>query len=106
VVALLMISLTVVLSLEALAQARRTAALALETRQAGALITELFLIAPDSFATLTGEREGLAYRVETTLTGADRPIEVCRRAVRVTRTATGRTYQAATLTICPVEAAA
>jgi len=40
--------------------------------------------------------------VETTTTGADRPVAVCRRAVSLENRLSRRTYQAATLEACPL----
>lgn len=102
-VAMLILSLALVLSLRALGQAREVAEVAWEVRRADSLIAHLIEAAPHSYETSTGANDGFRWTVETAITGAERPIEVCRRAVGLTNLRSGRAYAAATLETCPVE---
>lgn len=105
-VAMLVLSLTLVMSLRAIGQARDAAEVAWEVRRADALIAHLLQAAPHSFEASAGSSDGFAWTVATTMTGAERPVEVCRRAVSVQYRPSGRLYGAATLETCPVAPAA
>ena len=104
-VAMLMLALSLGLAQQALGRARDVADVALETRRAQTLLTGLIERGTPSFAVQDGESDGFRWRVETTTTGAERPIEVCRRAVSLENLRTGRAYRAATLEACPLEPA-
>jgi len=105
-VAMLILAVTLITSLGALGQARRAAAVAWEVRRADTLIAHLIEAAPHRYAASAGTSDGFAWLVETTATGADRPVAVCRRAVSLENGRSGRLYRAATLEACPVEPAA
>lgn len=105
-VAVLILSMTLVLSLRALGQAREAADVAWEVRRAQALLAHLMEAAPHRYAPSAGESDGFTWTVETAITGAERPIEVCRRAVSVHSARSGRDYAAATLETCPLEPSA
>jgi hypothetical protein len=105
-VAMLILSMALVLSLQTLGQARDAVDMAWEVRRAGALADYLLEAAPHRFAPSAGVQDQFSWRVETTLTGAERPVEVCRRAVALENQRTGRRYAAATLETCPVEPSA
>jgi len=102
-VAMLILSLTLVMSLRALGPAGDAAEMAWEVRRADSLIAHLIEAAPHRYAPSAGTSDGFAWTVETTITGAERPVEVCRRAVALENALSGRTYAAATLETCPVE---
>jgi len=101
-VAMLILSMTLVLSLSALGQARDVAEVAWETRRAQSLLSHLIESAPHRFEASAGSSDGFTWAVETTTTGADRPVAVCRRAVTLENRLSGRSYQAATLEACPL----
>jgi hypothetical protein len=103
-VALLILSTTLIMSFQALQQAGRTAQAAGEARRAQSLITFLLETSPRVLETRQGQQDGFSWRFETDATGAERPIEVCRRSVTLQSQASGRTYAAATLETCPVAA--
>lgn len=100
-VALMIISVTLIMSFQALQQADRTAKAALEARRAQTLLAYLLETTPRAFAEREGEGEGFTWRVETDATGAERPIEVCHLRAVLHSQASGRTYAAATLQTCP-----
>jgi len=102
-VAMLILSTTLVLGLTALGQARQVADAAWEARRAEALVSYLLETAPHTYASTAGNNGAFAWTVETTGTGAERPIEVCRRAVALRAVRSGRTYGAATLETCPLD---
>jgi len=100
---MLILSLTLVMSLRTLGQARDAADAAWEVRRAHSLLAHLIEAAPHRYAPSAGESDGFAWTVQTTLTGAERPIEVCRRAVALKNERSGRTFAAATLETCPLD---
>jgi hypothetical protein len=102
-VAMLILATSLVLSLAALGQARDAADVAWEVRRADALLAHLIETAPHRYAASSGETDGFSWTVETTATGAERPIEVCRRAVALENERSGRLYRGATQETCPVE---
>jgi hypothetical protein len=104
--ALLILSMALVFSLRAASQARFAADQAREVRAAQVLLAQLLETGPRSFEDAAGDADVFSWRVETRSTGADQPIAVCHRAVVLTSHRTKRTYQAATLETCPVQAAA
>jgi hypothetical protein len=101
-VAMLILALTVVLGLRTLQQARQAADVAWEYRRAQSLLAQLMETAPRRYAESAGLRDGFRWTVETTATGAERPIEVCRRAVDLKNVRSGRTYGVSTLEACPI----
>lgn len=104
-VALMILSLASILSFRAVLQADRVATFARETRVAQTLLDDLMRTAPRSFVDAGGEARGFNWTVETRRTGAERPIEVCRRRVVVVNGESGRRYWAATLETCPASEA-
>jgi hypothetical protein len=105
-VAMLILSLALVLSLRALGQAREVADVAWEIRRADSLLAYLIEAAPHRYEASGGTSDGFRWTVETAITGAERPVEVCRRAVALKNLKSGRAYAAATLETCPLEPAA
>lgn len=100
-VALLILSMTVILSSSVLRQASRAAEMAQETRSAEMLLVQVLEAGPRSFASSSGERDGFVWRLDTALTGSEQYIEVCRRAASVRNRESGRVFAAATLDTCP-----
>jgi hypothetical protein len=100
-VALLIIATTVVLSLNALGIARRAAMAANEVQRAHSLLRQLMMSAPRQFGAVDGRAAGFAWSVETSPTGAEAPVEVCRRAVRAINERSRRAYAISTLEVCP-----
>ena len=100
--ALLILSITLILSLTALQQARAAGDMAWEVRRADSLLAEAMGTAPRRLAASAGEVAGFAWTVETSPTGAEQPVALCRRTAVVESLATGRTFRAATLETCPV----
>jgi len=100
-VGLMIFSLAIILSMTALQQARRTTAAALEVRQAQTLLSALLERGPRSWDRTTGEMGGFSWQLQTTPTGSERPVVVCRRAALVISIASGRNYAAATQETCP-----
>lgn len=105
-VALLILAMSVIFSLQATGQADRVVDMAWETRRAQTLLSHLVETAPRNLEDAVGQSDGFSWRVETRVTGAERPIAVCRREVRLESAATRRRFQASTLEVCPVEAPA
>ncbi|TAJ28467.1 hypothetical protein [Bosea sp. (in: a-proteobacteria)] len=97
----MILALGLILSLQAVTQARHAAAMAWEVRRAHTLLTHLMESAPRSFDEQQGDSDGFSWRVEVQLTGAERPVEVCRRSTTLTNIRSGRNYSAATLEACP-----
>jgi hypothetical protein len=103
-VGLLIIAMGLIFSLEAGQQARAAADQALEVRHAQTLLTQLIETGPRGFDDAAGATDAFAWQIETRATGGERPIEVCHRQVTLTNVRSKRTYQAATLETCPIEA--
>lgn len=102
-VALLIFAMTMILSLRAMEQARRSADIALEVRTADGLLKDLMQESPDDLAPSQGSADGFDWTLVTEITGAERPIAVCRRAARLINQASGRKYQASSFITCPPE---
>lgn len=102
-VALMILSLAAILSFRAIETARHAATSAWEVRRAQALMSHLMDTGPRTYTPAAGERDGFRWRLETTITAADRPVEICRRTVGLVHLRTRRTYDAATLETCPPE---
>lgn len=103
-VALLILSVSLVLSLGALAQARETTDLAWELRRAEARLSHLLDAGPRRLTASAGVSGGFGWSLETQPVGAEQPIALCRRAARIVAIASGRTFEAATRETCPLEA--
>jgi hypothetical protein len=101
-VALLIVALTVILSLTVAERAGRAAQLAQDTRQADSLLRDLLVSGPRSLQMVSGVTGGYQWSIETQITGADRPIEVCRRFVQIASPAPVRRYWASTMEPCPI----
>jgi hypothetical protein len=104
IVALMIISLTLGLSYAAIQNAEASGRMADEATRADALLRDLIEGRDDALGTDAGSRDGFTWRVETQLTGSDRPIAVCRRAVAITNMRSGRAYATSTLQPCPAGA--
>ena len=100
-VAMLILALSLGLSLQAVQHAEQAADQAQEIRQADSLLNTLMTDGPAVRGPLAGVDRGFAWALDTEPTGADRPIELCRRAVQVTSQATGRMFRTASLQTCP-----
>jgi len=105
-VALLILSVTLIMSFQALQQAKRLSQATLEVRQAQTLATWLMETGPRSYEVATGSSGAFTWRLSTDATGAARPIEVCHREVTLTSSVSGRIFKAATLEVCPALGAA
>jgi len=99
--AMLILALTAILSLQALDVTRKAAERTAELRGADALIGALLADGPRRFGAVEGRDAGFGWRLEIQATGADRPIELCRRAVELRSERSGRAYGAVTLETCP-----
>jgi len=97
--------MALILSLRALQQARDTAEVAWELRRAQVLLAHLLDTAPWRYAASSGESDEFTWAVETSPIGAERPIEVCRRAASIENVRTGRAFRAVSLETCPLEGA-
>jgi hypothetical protein len=102
-VALTILGMTLSLSLVAADRATRAARLAQEIRLADALLRDVLVSGPRSLRPLSGVTSGYAWTVETQVTSAERPIEVCRRYVQLTALSSSRRYWASTFETCPAE---
>jgi len=104
--AMLVLALTTTLSLQALRVARDAADRTRELRGAEALLGALLADGPRRFGVVEGRDAGFGWRLETQATGAERPIELCRRAAELRSERSGRVYAAVTLETCPPAEAA
>lgn len=103
--ALMIFSMALVFSLQAVARARLSADQATEVAQAHQLLAWLIETGPRSFTDSSGVAQGFTWRIETRSTGAERPIAVCHRQAFVTNLLSHRAYQAETQETCPTEPA-
>jgi hypothetical protein len=101
-VALLMLSLAVIFSLRAMQQGEKAADLAHELQAANVLTEALMQDGPRRFGAATGWSRGFAWTLETQATGAERPIELCRRFLVLRSEASSRRYWAASTETCPL----
>ncbi|WP_310542642.1 hypothetical protein [Phenylobacterium sp.] len=100
-IALMLLSTAIIMSLIVMEQARRVTVLATEVRRAQSLMTMLLETPPEALEDLSGQATGFTWRLQTRPTGAERPIEICRRSVDLVSASGGRAYQAATQVTCP-----
>ena len=99
----MIISLALILSLQALQQADAAANAASELRRVNTLVGYLLEVQPRTLEPLSGGEDGFVWKLETQSIGAARPIEICRRAVTVTSEQSRRVFQLSTLETCPLE---
>lgn len=102
-VALLIFAMTIILSLEAVRQSRGIADRAREVRSADSLLKHMMQNGDVSLTPAQGAADGFDWTLATEITGADRPIAICRKVVRLANRASGRKYEAASLVVCPSE---
>ncbi len=100
-VALLIISLSTILSLQAVRSAHQAVTAANEYKRAEILLSFLLDTGPRSFTPSRGRAGGFTWTLVTQPTGLDRPIAVCRRALTVQAEQSARVYNASTREICP-----
>lgn len=100
-VALIILSLTVILSLGAFQTAARAARMAAEAEAAGALLAWLGDSEPKAFEGSAGTTPGFEWTVQTQPTASSALIDVCRRAVDLVGRRSGRHYGVVTLVTCP-----
>lgn len=106
-VALTILSTTLILALSAARQADNIAKAAWEVREAHTLVAKLIDTARiDLGQEQLGQANGFSWRVETQAIGAERPIPICRRSAVVTHNETGRKFSAAIVESCPVSSPA
>jgi Tfp pilus assembly protein PilV len=102
-VALLILSVTIVFSLEAVQTAKRAATAAEETRRATALLRYLVDSAPDAVSQQSGRANGFGWRVDVRA-GAPSGVPmavVCEQTADLVSEKTGRRFRLATAVICP-----
>ena len=102
IVALLVMSFTLLLTFSGMIVANQTTVRAQEIQSAEILIRTLMLDESSSFAPITGGTDQFRWSLETTTTPVATPVAVCHRNVQLQSTASVRTYSAASLTPCPV----
>ena len=100
-VALTIISLTVILSLSAFQQAGRAARAAAEVQAAKLLLARLADAEPKALDGSSGRTPAFDWVVQTQPTGAQALVEVCRRAVDLVSRDGRRRYALTTLVTCP-----
>lgn len=104
-VGLLIIAMGLIFSLDAGRQAHMAADQAAEFRRAQTLLAQVMETGPRSFDDAAGTSDAFSWQIETRATGGERPIEICHRQVTLINLRSKRTYKAATLETCPIEAA-
>lgn len=100
-VALIILSLTVILSLGAFQTAARAARVAAEAEAAKTLLARLVDAEPKDLAGSSGNTPVFAWAVETQPTASNALIDVCRRAANLVAWRSGRHYGAVTFVTCP-----
>lgn len=100
-VGLMIIAMVLIEGLGAARNASQAGAMALDLRRAHQLLVHLMEMSPDRLGEQSGISSGFAWRVETAVTGGERPIEICRRAAELTQQESGRRYAMASLQSCP-----
>lgn len=107
-VALSILTGTIVLALNATDAGRRAASSALETREASALLSNLAESTPVEIGTYAGRSGRLLWRVDNTLEtvlAQSRDARICRRKVSVSGQSRSRAYELTTLKPCPARTA-
>lgn len=99
--ALLILAGAVTASLLAVHRAHDVTRAAEEVRNATAVARHLLETGPATYEVSRGRAAGFDWSLETQVSGLERPIAICRRAVRVTARDTGRVFAASTRAICP-----
>jgi len=102
-VALLIVSMSIILGLQAIRSSHQVSTIAAEYKSAQILMAYLIDTGPRSYSETTGVIDGFAWSLVTQPTGLDRPIAVCRRALSMRAEHSGRAYQASTREICPAK---
>lgn len=105
-VALIILSLTVILSLSAFQTAARAARIAAEAEAARTLLARLVESEPKDLDGSVGSTPAFAWTVQTQPTASNALIDVCRRAVDLVARRSGRHYGVVTLVTCPPRSAA
>jgi hypothetical protein len=100
-VALLLVCMSLGFGFQAVQQAMAAARSASEVQRAQLVLTHVMETAPRAVGLANGSMDGFEWTLETHLTGAERPIAVCRRAAAARHAVTGRIYAAETLETCP-----
>ena len=106
-VALVILSTTIILSLGAVEIGRKASVKALETRKAGALLQGLLETSPGQIGALSGTANGFDWRVVTTPAkenAATNPTKLCDRVAQALSRASGRRYVFTTTDVCALEA--
>jgi hypothetical protein len=101
IVALLILSFTLVLAFVALQTANGTAVRAEEIRQAEVLIRDLMLDGVNSLTPASGVSGGFTWTLQTDATAVSRPVALCSRRARVQSKTSARAYAAGSLVACP-----
>jgi hypothetical protein len=102
-VALLILALSAILSLQAIRVAYQAAAAALENKRAQILLSYVMDYGPRSLTPSSGSTDGFVWRVATQPLAFAQPISICRRAVTLLAQESGRSFAASTREVCPTE---
>jgi hypothetical protein len=102
-VALTILSITLILSLGAVETARRAATSVTETRRASELLQYLIDAAPGRVGAATGRANGFDWRVEVRASAAAHgpALQLCDRSAQLTSLRSGRRFSLASARICP-----
>ena len=105
-VALTILSTTLILSLGAAETARRASVSAAETRQASELLHYLIDATPGRIGAASGRASGFDWRVDVRVSAAAHGpvLQLCDRSARLTSRQSGRRYALASARICPAAA--
>lgn len=104
IVALMIISFTIIAGLAAMDQAGRASKTAVEVQDARMLLGRLADSEPKVLAGTGGQTAAFAWTVQTAPTGDTALIDVCLRTVKLLARASGRAYGLTTLVTCPPKA--
>ncbi len=105
-VALVILSTTIILSLGAVETARRASVAAAEIRRATGLMEGLLETAPRQEGVAAGRANGFDWRLETTASptnSAAQLVRLCDRTVSVRSLASGRGFRLTDAEVCPPE---
>lgn len=100
-ISLLIISTSIVFSLQALGASSRSADALTEARRARALLDRLVTETGQVSPLQEGRSGGFAWQAAQNSAGGERPIEICARIVELVNEASQRRYRASTLVTCP-----